>query len=246
MLLGSRPLPQGCWRINVGSARLSILDHPSPNCGPRRDGAQPDMVVLHYTAMETAQSALERLCDPAAEVSSHYLISEAGHTWQLVPEDQRAWHAGAGQWGDVTDVNSRSIGIELANCGDHPFPELQMATLEEVLRGIMARWHIAPERIIGHSDMAMDRKFDPGPRFDWRRLALRGLSIWPKSDGCPGDFEADARCFGYAPAEDGDGLLAAFRLRFRPGAQGALDDLDRALMHDLASRYPVDRKAFNA
>ncbi len=196
--------------------------------------------------METAKAALDRLCDAEAEVSAHYLISETGKIWQLVDEDMRAWHAGAGQWGDVTDVNSRSIGIELANTSDHPFPEPQMAALERLLAAIKARWAIPPERVIGHSDMAIGRKTDPGLRFDWRRLARLGLSIWPQGDGCPGDFEEDARAFGYAPQGAGQGLLSAFRMRFRPWASGPLDDVDRALMHDLASRYPVDRKAFSA
>ncbi len=208
------------------------------------------MIVLHYTAMETAEAALARLCDPVAEVSSHYLISETGHIWQLVPEEQRAWHAGAGQWGDVTDVNSRSIGIELANCADHPFPEPQMAALERLMEGIMARWQIAPERVIGHSDMAIGRKSDPGPRFDWRRLARQGLSVWPEAGGCAGgcagDFMTDARAFGYATDLAAEELLAAVRLRFRPWASGPVDDTDRAILHDLASRYPVDRKAFCA
>ena len=217
----------------------------SPNCGARRDEAQPDLIVLHYTAMETAEAALKRLCDPSAEVSAHYLINETGHIWQLVPENQRAWHAGAGQWGDVTDVNSRSIGIELANRCDHPFPEPQMTALEDLLRSIMDRRRIAPARVIGHSDMALGRKIDPGPRFDWLRLARQGLSIWP-TPACVGDFQSDARSFGYAQAASHDDILAAFRMRFRPWARGPLDERDRALMHDLASRYPVDRKAFNA
>lgn len=204
------------------------------------------MIVLHYTAMQTAQSALERLCDPEAEVSSHYLIAENGHIWQLVPDDQRAWHAGAGRWGDVTDVNSRSIGIELANCADHPFPEPQIMSLEHLLAQIMGRWHIAPERVIGHSDMAIARKTDPGPRFDWQRLARQGLAVWPEAGACGGDFATDAHLFGYAAGYDLDDVLAAVRLRFRPWARGPLDDLDRAIIHDLASRYPVDRKAFTA
>ena len=223
-----------------------IEQYPSPNCGARRDDARPDMIVLHYTAMETAEAARDRLCDPAAEVSSHYLIAENGYAWQLVPEEQRAWHAGAGQWGDVTDVNSRSIGIELANCADHPFPEPQMAALECLLAQIMARWHIAPERVIGHSDMSIGRKSDPGPRFDWRRLALRGLSVWPETGGCAGDFLTDARAFGYSADHGVEALLAAVRMRFRPWASGPLDDTDCAILHDLASRYPVDRKAFCA
>lgn len=202
--------------------------------------------MLHYTAMETARAALERLCDPETEVSAHYLIGETGHVWQLIPEEQRAWHAGAGQWGDVTDVNSRSIGIELANCGDHPFPDPQMAALEHLLAQVMKRWAIPPERVIGHSDMAIGRKTDPGSRFDWRRLAQQGLSVWPEARTCAGDFAADARAFGYAPADSADAVLSAVRLRFRPWATGPIDDLDRAIMHDLASRYLVDRKAFTA
>ena len=224
----------------------SIQKYPSPNCGPRRGGARPDMIVLHYTAMKSVQAALDRLCDPKAEVSAHYVISEVGQVWQLVPEDQRAWHAGVGQWGDVTDVNSRSIGIELANRGTHPFAEPQMASLENLMRAIMQRWDIAAPRVIGHSDMAIGRKIDPGPRFDWRRLACLGLSIWPQRDSCPGDFVADAHAFGYAAAAAQDDILSAFRLRFRPWAAGPLDDVDRILMHDLASRYPVDRTAFSA
>ena len=104
------------------------------------------MVVLHYTAMRTADAALDRLCDPVAEVSAHYLIGEAGRVWQLVDEDMRAWHAGAGQWGAVGDVNSRSIGVELANTGAHPYPAPQIASLEHLLAGLMQRWRIAPER----------------------------------------------------------------------------------------------------
>ncbi len=227
---------------------FDLTDHPSPNCGPRRAGARPDMVVLHYTAMATAEAALARLCDPVAEVSAHYLICEKGRVWRMVDEAARAWHAGAGQWGDVCDVNSRSIGIELANYGDHPFPEPQMAALEGLLAGIFVRWNIAPERVIGHSDMAPARKFDPGTRFDWRRLALGELSVWPQSGTGAGDFWADLARFGYAWPQDVENakdaqaqLLAAFRLRFRPWARGPLADQDRAIAHDLANRFPVDQ-----
>ncbi|VAV97589.1 N-acetylmuramoyl-L-alanine amidase [hydrothermal vent metagenome] len=218
--------------------------HPSPDFGPRREGALPDMVVVHYTGMRSAQAALERLCDPAHEVSAHYLIAGSGHIWQMVAEDQRAWHAGAGQWGGVSDVNSRSIGIELANCGDHPFAEPQMAALEGLLAGIMRRWSVPPERVIAHSDMAIGRKSDPGAKFDWRRLALGGLSIWPKA-GEPGNFMEDARRFGYA-GDDPDQTLAAFRLRFRPGVCGGEDAIDRAVIHDLARRFPVDAGGLSA
>lgn len=212
----------------------------SPNFGERRDGARPSLVVLHYTAMPSCAEARERLCDPAAEVSAHYLISESGAVEALVPEEARAWHAGAGAWGQVTDVNSHSIGIELANPGDAPFPEPQMAALEALLPAIMARWGISPERVIGHSDMAPGRKQDPGPRFDWRRLALGGLSVWPEGQGGPdADFAASAHALGYPETAPG-ALLAAFRLRFRPGVSGPEDADDRALAAGLSRRFPVD------
>lgn len=223
----------------------SATAHPSPNCGARRGGARPDMIVLHYTGMESRAAAQERLCDPDAEVSAHYLVSETGALWQLVPEAQRAWHAGAGHWAGVTDVNSRSIGIELVNTGNAPFPEPQMAMLEQLMTGIMARWSIEAHRVIAHSDMAPDRKFDPGPRFDWRRLALSGLSVWPEpADG--GEFLDAARRFGYPPEATPEEVLHAFRLRFRPWASGPADETDAALAADLARRFPVDRDAPNA
>lgn len=149
---------------------------PSPNFGPRRDGLKPTLIVLHYTAMTSARAALERLCDPAAEVSAHYLIGPDGTLWQLVRECDRAWHAGAGAWRGQSDINSRSIGIELDNRGDHPFGEPQMAALEALLESVMARWEIPAAGVIGHSDMAPGRKVDPGPRFDWARLERQGLA----------------------------------------------------------------------
>ncbi len=159
-----------------------------------------------------------------------------------MPEEARAWHAGAGGWGAITDVNSHSIGIELANPGDAPFPEPQIAALERLLGDVMARWGIPPECVIGHSDMAPERKRDPGPRFDWRRLALGGLSVWPEGRGDPeADFAASASVLGY-PETAPDVQLAAFRLRFRPGAAGPEDAADRALADALARQYPAASK----
>ena len=214
-----------------------MTNPPSPNFSERRGGVLPDIIVLHYTAMASCAEARARLCDPLAEVSAHWLISETGEAEALVPEAMRAWHAGAGQWGSVTDVNSRSIGIELANDGRTPFAEAQMAGLERLLAGIMARWSIAPERVIGHSDMAPARKGDPGKRFDWRRLAVQGLSVWPdagKAD--PVAFAQAARAFGYACTDEAV-LLAAFRLRFRPWATGPADAVDAGMAADLARRF---------
>ena len=216
-----------------------IRQRPSPNCGARRGGAQLDMIVLHYTAMEGAEAAMDRLCDPEAEVSAHYVICARGSITQLVDEEMRAWHAGAGRWGDVEDVNSRSIGIELDNLGTHPFSEPQMMALEELMRGIMARWSIPPERVIGHQDMAPARKFDPGPRFDWQRLARAGLSVWPEpARGEPARFRADAALFGYRADASETAVLEAFRARFRPGATGEADEADAGLMRALAEAYP--------
>lgn len=212
----------------------------SPNHGERRGGVKPHLVVLHYTAMFSFDAARDRLCDPAHEVSAHWLLDADGRAEQLVDEGRRAWHAGAGAWGGVTDVNSASIGIELQNPGHMPFPEPQMAALERLLAAIMQRWGIAPAGVIAHSDLAPNRKSDPGPHFDWRRLALGGLSVWPLArQGLASGFVPDARRFGY-PETDEASLLRAFRLRFRPWAKGPVDDVDAALAADLAARFAQD------
>lgn len=216
---------------------LELIHYPSPNFGPRRNGLRPLYIVLHYTAMDSAEAALERLCDPEAEVSAHYLIAGDGRAWHLVPEDQRAWHAGAGRWRGLEDINSRSIGIELDNTGLHPFAAPQMTALEALLHGIMDRWSIPPENVIAHSDMAPERKFDPGPRFDWRRLAQQGLSIWPGAAGSPPQdgFEALSLAFGYAPDWSQEARLRAFRDRFRPGAEGPVCDADLHCLNALVA-----------
>lgn len=213
---------------------------PSPNFGARRGGVLPSIIVIHYTAMASCAEARARLCDPAFEVSAHWLVSETGAVEGLVPEDQRAWHAGAGEWAGVTDVNSASIGIELANTGQQPFSEPQMAALEALLAGIMQRWDIPTQRVIAHSDMAPSRKGDPGARFDWQRLALQGLSVWPAAgEAAQAAFWPALRRFGYPEAPEAD-LLAAFRLRFRPWARGPVDGVDAGLACDLAQRFAVD------
>lgn len=226
-------------------APLDAIWSPSPNQGARRDGLRPSMVVLHYTAMQGAEAALARLCDPAAEVSAHYLIGRDGRLWQMVPESQRAWHAGVGEWCGQGDINSRSIGIELDNTGGHPFSEPQMAVLDVLLAQILRRWSILPEAVIGHSDMAPGRKCDPGPRFDWARLAGLGLaravpavsgsSLQEPDAALENLFCRYARDLGYTAPVDMSTLLAVLRLRYRPWARGPLvaEDLAPLAQSDL-------------
>lgn len=218
---------------------------PSPNHGERVGGQRPCLIVLHYTALPDAAASRARLCDPEHEVSAHWLIDLDGSAQALVDESRRAWHAGAGSWGSITDVNSASIGIELQNIGHAPFPEPQMAALEGLLAALFDRWSLGPRAVIGHSDMAPTRKADPGPHFDWRRLALGGYSLWPdaahdlKSGDLAATFQTAAHAFGY-PKADLASLLHAFRLRFRPWAKGPLDGVDAAMAADLAARYPAE------
>ena len=222
--------------------RVTPLWHPSPNFGARRGGLRPSLVVLHYTAMKGARAALERLCDPAAEVSAHYLIGADGTVWQMVREADRAWHAGAGSWRGCDDINSRSIGVELDNLGTHPFSEPQISALEALLAGIMTRWGIGPAGVIGHSDMAPGRKCDPGPRFDWARLARQGLALahHPQSGGAAEaqGFRALARRAGYPEADDED-LLSALRHRLRPWGRGPLSPADMEALAGFAAAQEV-------
>lgn len=158
----------------------SYIDAPSPNFDARR--APPDMLVLHYTGMQTGEAALARLCDPEAKVSAHYLVEEDGRVFQLVPEERRAWHAGRGVWQGEDDCNAASIGIEIVNPGHEfgyrAFPEAQIAAVIALISDIRSRWTIADTRIIAHSDLAPDRKEDPGELFPWKRLAEAGHGLW--------------------------------------------------------------------
>lgn len=222
-----------CARLSP-AADHRVIRHPSPNHGPRRNGLTPHLVVLHFTEMASAEAALDRLCDPATEVSSHWLIGRDGRLWQLVDEDRRAWHAGAGQWQGQEDINSRSIGIELDNDGQSPFSHPLMTRLESLLSRILADWAIAPAGVIAHSDMAPGRKVDPGPRLDWRRLARQGLALWPRNPGNPdAPLGPSLDRIGY-PDVTPDLRLSSFRLRFRPRHTGPEDATDRALADSLA------------
>jgi N-acetylmuramoyl-L-alanine amidase len=216
---------------------LDIRERLSPNYGDRGEppNLRPiDMLVLHYTGMQSAEAALDRLCDPEARVSSHYLVEEDGAVWRLVPEVRRAFHAGVSYWLGDTDLNYVSIGIEIVNPGHEwgyrRFPEPQMAAVEELCRDILSRHPIPPYRVVGHSDIAPDRKADPGELFDWPRLARAGVGLWPPP--APGLARrrgrgvglvshaaalADLARIGYCVSSATEqAALAAFQRRFRP------------------------------
>ena len=183
---------------------------PSPNFGPRADGRAPDMLLLHYTGMPSHDAALAWLTDAQSKVSAHYLIDCDGTITQMVAEDKRAWHAGRAYWAGESDINSCSIGIEIHNPGHEggypDFPEEQMQAVVALCRDICARHAIAPGRVLAHSDVAPERKPDPGEKFDWARLYRNGVGLWVPA----------------APIEGDTGL--------GPGDQGAaVEELQRAL-----------------
>ena len=194
------------------------IDRPSPN-HDARDGAAIDMLVLHYTGMASGAAAIERLCDPAAKVSAHYTIDEDGTVYAMVPEDRRAWHAGVAHWAGDSNINTRSIGIELVNHGHEfgyrAFPEEQVAALTTLCHSILVRHPIPSARVLGHSDVAPARKDDPGELFPWGRLAKAGIGLWPEKRDSDLGPDALAR-FGYDPAAPQAKVIAAFQRHFRP------------------------------
>jgi N-acetylmuramoyl-L-alanine amidase len=160
---------------------LSIIQTPSPNFNERLHPV--DMLVLHYTGMKDGPSALTRMRQPESQVSAHYMVEEDGRVFALVAEDKRAWQAGRSWWRGDEDLNSRSIGIEIVNGGHDfglpPYPEVQIAAVIELCQGILSRWPIPQARIVAHSDIAPERKEDPGEHFPWKRLAEAGIGLWP-------------------------------------------------------------------
>jgi N-acetylmuramoyl-L-alanine amidase len=195
----------------------------SPNFDERPPSTPVDMLVIHYTGMTTAFLALDRMCSPKAKVSAHYLIDEDGDVAPLVDEDKRAWHAGEALWRGETDINARSIGIELANPGHEfgyrDFPQAQMAALIELATGILARHPIPARNVVGHSDVAPVRKTDPGERFDWAGLAAAGIGLWPdNADPVDADEEQVLEwlaVYGY-DTSDGASAITAFQRHFCP------------------------------
>ena len=219
----------------------------SPNHDERIGGA-PDIILLHYTGMQTAEAALERLCDTNARVSSHYFVYEDGRIVQMVPEARRAWHAGVSSWAGQTDINSRSIGIEIVNPGHEfgysDFPRRQIAAVIALCRGIIARREIKRDRVLAHSDVAPARKQDPGEKFPWKLLAESGVGLWvepvPITDWLslvPGDtgptvfdLQKSLGDFGYDVPLTGDYdeqtklVVMAFQRHFRPAQVDGMAD----------------------
>jgi len=168
---------------------MNITEAPSPNFDART--APPSVLVLHYTGMKTGPEALDRLCDPAARVSSHYLVEEDGRIFRLVAEERRAWHAGVSYWRGRRNLNGDSLGIEIVNPGHEwgyrPFPDAQIAAVTALVADIRTRWQIEDRDIVGHSDVAPARKDDPGELFPWKALAAAGHGLWAEADPAPGD-----------------------------------------------------------
>lgn len=204
----------------------------SLNFEDRRGGVKtPSMIILHYTGMRTEEEALKRLCDPSASVSCHYFIGDAGDVMQLVDDSKRAWHAGISYWAGETDINSHSIGIEIANPGHEfgyrDFTPAQIASTIKLCKRLMQKYSILPKRVLGHSDIAPRRKLDPGERFPWKKLAAEGIGVWPKTTdsdlqagkalaGDEVEFKKRLVKFGYSPDSSFDSLVLAFHRHFYP------------------------------
>ena len=218
---------------------LQIIARPSPNHDARPEGRDVDILLLHYTGMQSGSAALERLCDPDSKVSAHYLVEEDGQVFHLVPEERRAWHAGVAEWQGAGDINARSLGIEIVNPGHEfgyrPFPIGQMAAVRRLALDILARHPIPAARVLGHSDVAPLRKEDPGELFDWRGLAAAGIGLWPESTTAAVLESAVAKAltrigYGYAE-EDLPAVIRAFQRHFRPNSiTGAADAETRRRM----------------
>jgi N-acetylmuramoyl-L-alanine amidase len=252
---------------------LRFIDRPSPNFDTRTRAI--DLVVLHYTGMQDGETALARLTDPApvagkfpgpwqsdsvaadaplSRVSTHYVVGDDGAIYRVVDEANRAWHAGVSSWRGEGDVNSSAIGIEIVNGGHDfglpDFPDAQIEAVIALVRDILARRGLAPACVVAHSDIAPDRKLDPGEKFPWRRLAEAGVSVWPKSaawvastDDKIGTVQQQLAAFGYGVEASGamdtqtKAALMAFQRRFRPHQiDGAADDETRAMLAGLLAR----------
>jgi N-acetylmuramoyl-L-alanine amidase len=207
---------------------MTPITAPSPNFDART--RPPDMIVLHYTGMRSGEGALARLCDPAAKVSAHYLVEEDGRVFTLVAEERRAWHAGKAFWRGERDINGCSVGIEIVNPGHQygyrAFPDVQVGAVIGLVDEIRGRWTIPDEHLLGHADVAPDRKEDPGELFPWKRLVEAGHGLWAEPAAAPG-----------APLAEGDEGAGVFalqagltRLGYDSAPSGAYDAATAAIV----------------
>ncbi len=242
-----------------------IIDHPSPNWNERPSGQAPDMVVIHYTGMRTGAEALARLCDPAAEVSAHYLIEEDGRVFRLVDEGKRAWHAGVSAWLGRDNINHNSIGIELVNPGHEfgyrAFPDAQISSLLDLLMDIKKRHTVPTPHFVGHSDIAPGRKTDPGELFPWKMLAEHGFGLWSDVDGSNtgiiarrgdagdivGNLNKQLGIVGYSLNDTGsfddatESIIRAFQAHWRPETvSGCFDKGTAARLDDIVSQIRIN------
>ena len=238
---------------------------PSPNYGDRKGVLSPDMIVLHYTGMADAASAIVRLCTEGTEVSAHYVVLEDGNIVQCVRESARAWHSGSSSWRGETDINSCSIGIEIVNRGHDlgytDFPLRQVAAVIALCKGIMIRRDIPKHRVLAHSDVAPGRKKDPGEKFPWRLLADSGVGLWTepapivdgeqKLLGASGNdvlaLQRSLSRFGYGVPLSGQydtatmDVVAAFQRHFRPErVDGVADQSTLTTLHNLLALLPQE------
>lgn len=229
--------------------KIKSIELPSPNFDDRPEGMPIDFLIMHYTGMQSGQAALDRLRDPTAPVSSHYVVDEDGTVYALVAEEKRAWHAGITYWQGLRSLNARSIGIEIVNPGHEwgyrPFTKVQMDAVTKLAQGIIARHNIIPARVLGHSDVAPLRKEDPGELFDWQGLAENGVGLWVKPHPIKwtqGQFLSALELFGYDvngpegtdPKVAQNAAIVAFQRHFAPERlDGKIDDALSAILHGL-------------
>ncbi len=228
---------------------MKIIERPSPNFNERVGVSGPDILIMHYTGMQSCQAAVTRLTDAASRVSSHYTVDEDGTVYRHVAEEMRAWHAGVSSWRGATDINSRSVGIEIVNPGHEfgyrAFPDVQIAAVEKLSQGIVARHKIASRNVIGHSDIAPGRKTDPGELFPWRHFAQAGLGVWveakpgreaslarPETGARVGELQTALQRYGYGLEitsvydEPTEIVVSAFQRHFRPSLFDGVADAE--------------------
>jgi N-acetylmuramoyl-L-alanine amidase len=230
-----------------------IVQRQSPNFNDRK-GAPVLFLILHYTAMATTESAILRLCDPQAQVSAHYVVGDDGTVYQLVDEDKRAWHAGVSFWDGQKDLNTTSVGIEIANPGNVPYPKIQMDAVTALCQDIIKRNKIRALYVIAHSDIAPDRKQDPGEFFDWEGLASVGVGVWPQpvqrdimtaSKWADADVVQALNKFGFVTGQDEKIIVSAFQRHFQPEAfknpalVGVIDEQTKARLACLLRRKAI-------